>query len=111
MLRSRARRPMPVAGWAFLIGSALPLITLSDASAQQTQQPPQQQTQQQPTRQQQQTQQRPTDDKYILGAESRLEIVVHVLGEVERPGEYRVTDETDVLELISKAGGPTRFAN
>ena len=101
---------MPVAGWAFLIGSTLPLIALNGASAQQTQQPPQQQTQQQPTRQQQ-NQQRPTDDKYIFGTESRLEMVVHVLGEVERPGEYRVTDETDVLELISKAGGPTRFAN
>jgi protein involved in polysaccharide export with SLBB domain len=38
-------------------------------------------------------------------------MVVHVLGEVERPGEYRVPDDTDVLELISKAGGGSQFAN
>ena len=51
------------------------------------------------------------DDTYLLGEEQRLEIVVHVLGEVERPGEYRVPDDTDVLEAVSKAGGPTEFAH
>jgi hypothetical protein len=50
-------------------------------------------------------------DRYLMGLENRLEIIVNVMGEVERPGEYRVSDDTDVLELISKAGGPTRFAN
>ena len=51
------------------------------------------------------------DDSYILGEERRLEMVVHVLGEVVRPGEYRVADDTDVLELISKAGGGNQYAN
>lgn len=51
------------------------------------------------------------DTGYLLGADKRLQIVVHVLGEVEKPGEYTVPDDTDVVELISKAGGPTEFAN
>ncbi len=46
-------------------------------------------------------------DDYLLGEERRLEMVVHVLGEVARPGEYRVSDDTNVLELLSKAGGGT----
>jgi protein involved in polysaccharide export with SLBB domain len=48
---------------------------------------------------------------YILGEERRLEIVVHVLGEVTRPGELRVNDNTNVLEALSKAGGGTQYAN
>jgi protein involved in polysaccharide export with SLBB domain len=51
------------------------------------------------------------DTGYLLGADKRLQIVVHILGEVEKPGEYTVPDDTDVLELLSKAGGPTEFAN
>lgn len=47
---------------------------------------------------------------YILGEEKRLEMVVHIFGEVARPGEYRVPDNTDVLQLISKAGGPNEFS-
>lgn len=39
------------------------------------------------------------------------QIVVHIWGEVLRPGEYRVTDGTDILGLISKAGGPSESAN
>ena len=50
-------------------------------------------------------------ESYILSSEKRLEIKVHVLGEVANPGEYQVPDDTNVLELISKAGGPTEFAN
>jgi polysaccharide export outer membrane protein len=49
-------------------------------------------------------------DRYILGESTRLEILVHIMGEVASPGEYRVPDNTNVLELISKAGGPTQFA-
>lgn len=49
-------------------------------------------------------------EQYILGETKRLEILVHVMGEVATPGEYRVPDNTNVLELISKAGGPTNFA-
>ena len=55
--------------------------------------------------------QTPLDDSYLVGDANRLEMVVYVLGEVVRPGEYRVTDDTDILELISKAGGPTEFAS
>lgn len=47
---------------------------------------------------------------YLLGEERGLEMVVHVLGEVTRPGEYRVPDDTNVLELLSKAGGGTQLA-
>lgn len=50
-------------------------------------------------------------DEYIVGDDEKLEMVVHVLGEVQRPGEYRVGDKTNVLELISKAGGPTSFSS
>jgi len=46
-----------------------------------------------------------------MGEQRRLEIVVHVLGEVTRPGELRVQDNTNVLEALSKAGGGTEFAN
>jgi len=47
---------------------------------------------------------------YILEHEQGLEMIVHILGEVQKPGEYRVRDRTDVLELLSKAGGPTEFS-
>jgi hypothetical protein len=50
-------------------------------------------------------------EKYILGDEQKLEIVVHIIGEVKRPGEYQVLDGTNALELLSKAGGPTEFSN
>jgi hypothetical protein len=55
----------------------------------------------------------PTPDRgrYILGEEKKLEMLVHVLGQVQRPGEYQVPDGTNALELISKAGGPTEFAS
>jgi protein involved in polysaccharide export with SLBB domain len=38
------------------------------------------------------------------------QIVVHIWGEVGQPGEYRVSDGTDILGIISKAGGPTQFS-
>lgn len=50
-------------------------------------------------------------DRYVLGEEKQLEIVVHILGEVQKPGEYSVPDGTNVMELLSRAGGPTEFAN
>lgn len=49
-------------------------------------------------------------ENYILGEEETLEMIVHIWGEVQDPGEYRVTDDTNVLELISKAGGTTRYS-
>lgn len=103
MLRLRSRRPVWGAEWTSIIGSIfLMLIAAGGAMAQRTDERQTQQAPAQPTTPQ---------DKYRIGLENRLEIVVHVMGEVMNPGEYRVTDDTDVLELISKAGGPTRFAN
>jgi len=49
-------------------------------------------------------------ENYILGEEETLEMIVHIWGEVQDPGEYRVADDTNVLELISKAGGTTRYS-
>ncbi len=48
---------------------------------------------------------------YVLGKEEKLEMDVHIWGEIKSPGEYRVAYNTNLLELISKAGGPTQFAN
>jgi len=50
-------------------------------------------------------------DQYIIGDDGKLQFSVHIWGEVARPGEYLVPDKTDILELISKAGGPTEFSN
>ena len=50
-------------------------------------------------------------DQYQIGPDERLLITVHIFGEVRIPGEYLVPDDTDILELISKAGGPTEFSN
>jgi len=36
---------------------------------------------------------------------------VHVWGEVTKPGVYRVPLGTNVIEVISQAGGPTEFSN
>ena len=47
---------------------------------------------------------------YIRGEQQGLEMMVHIIGEVQKPGEYRVTDQTNLLELLSKAGGPTQFS-
>ncbi|MBD3377002.1 hypothetical protein GF406_18385 [candidate division KSB1 bacterium] len=49
--------------------------------------------------------------KYLLGEERKLEIIVYILGEVKNPGEYRVYDNTDLAELIARAGGTTDFSN
>ena len=49
--------------------------------------------------------------RYLLGEEGQgIEMIVHIMGEVQKPGEYRVSDHTNVLELLSKAGGPTAFS-
>jgi len=50
-------------------------------------------------------------ENYLIGEETNLEIIVHVWGEVRQPGEKRVPDGTNILELISKAGGPTEFSD
>ncbi len=50
-------------------------------------------------------------ENYLIGEDKNLEIIVHVWGEVRQPGEKRVLDGTNILELISKAGGPTEYSN
>ena len=50
-------------------------------------------------------------DQYIIGPGEKLMITVHIFGEVRRPGEFLVPDDTNILELISKAGGTTEFSN
>ena len=50
---------------------------------------------------------RRNDIVYVPEAEDKL---VYVLGEVRTPGAYRLTPNMSFLELLSKAGGPTREA-
>ncbi|MBI5806220.1 SLBB domain-containing protein [candidate division TA06 bacterium] len=49
-------------------------------------------------------------DNFYLGQNQQLEIEIHVWGEVNTPGVYRVPDGSTVLDVISKAGGPTQYA-
>ena len=49
-------------------------------------------------------------ERYFLSDEGQLEMIVYVIGEVKKPGEYRVVDTTNLIELISKAEGPTAFS-
>ena len=41
----------------------------------------------------------------------QLNIEVHIWGEVKQPGAYMVPEGTNVVQLISRAGGPTQFAD
>lgn len=50
-------------------------------------------------------------EDYLMTEDQKLEIVVHVWGEIQRPGQYNVPDGTNVLELISLAGGPNEYSN
>lgn len=52
-----------------------------------------------------------TEERYYLGTEKELRIQVHVWGEVHSPGEYFMPDKSTILNLISKAGGPTQYAS
>ena len=49
-------------------------------------------------------------DNFYLGQNQQLEIEIHVWGEVNTPGVYRVPDGSTVLDVISRAGGPTQYA-
>lgn len=55
-------------------------------------------------------QQNSKTSEYLLGDEEKLEMVVAIWGEVRNPGEYRVAYNTNLIELISIAGGPTQSA-
>ncbi|MCB9357808.1 MAG: SLBB domain-containing protein [Calditrichaeota bacterium] len=45
--------------------------------------------------------------KYYLNDSNELLIRVNIWGRVERPGQYYVPAETDLISLMSLAGGPT----
>lgn len=49
---------------------------------------------------------------YFLDTEhNRLQMEVHVWGEVLKPGSHRVMDDTDLVGLLSAAGGPSPQAD
>ena len=51
-------------------------------------------------------------DYYTPGEQAKeLMIIVHVWGEVNRPGKFVVRDGTSLVDIISEAGGPTQYAN
>jgi hypothetical protein len=45
--------------------------------------------------------------QYYLGNEDELLIPINIWGFVERPGQYMVPNNTDLISLLSFAGGPT----
>lgn len=45
--------------------------------------------------------------QYFLGDENAIFITVNVWGKVGRPGQYNIPSGTDLLTLLSAAGGPT----
>ena len=49
--------------------------------------------------------------QYTLGDKDQILMSVNVWGFVSKPGQYVVPRNTDLLSLISFAGGPTRGAN
>ena len=48
--------------------------------------------------------------QYFLGTEDELLVPVNIWGFVQRPGQYMVPNNTDLISLISYAGGPTEHA-
>ncbi|MBU0520222.1 SLBB domain-containing protein [bacterium] len=44
--------------------------------------------------------------QYFIGDENQLMMMVNVWGRVEKPGQYFVPSDTDLITLISVAGGP-----
>jgi protein involved in polysaccharide export with SLBB domain len=49
--------------------------------------------------------------KYLAGEQNSVEMIVHIIGQVQKPGHYRVADSTNLIELLSEAGGPTEYSN
>lgn len=45
-----------------------------------------------------------------MGDEEQLRIYTQIWGQVQKPGFYLVPDDTDLLTLLSLAGGPTENA-
>ena len=44
--------------------------------------------------------------QYFIGDENQLLMKINVWGRVEKPGQYYVPSDTDLITLISVAGGP-----
>lgn len=53
----------------------------------------------------------PRGAQYFLGTEDELLMNVNIWGFVTKPGQYMVPSETDLISLISYAGGPAKGAN
>ena len=49
--------------------------------------------------------------KYLSGENNTVEMIVHIIGQVQKPGKYRVQDKTNLIELLAEAGGHTEFSN
>jgi len=45
--------------------------------------------------------------QYFLGDEDGIYITVNVWGKVSKPGQYNIPSGTDLITLLSVAGGPT----
>ncbi|MCA9782544.1 MAG: SLBB domain-containing protein [Calditrichaeota bacterium] len=45
--------------------------------------------------------------QYYLGERNAIHITVNVWGQVRLPGQYHIPSGTDLLTLVSAAGGPT----
>ncbi|MEE4310627.1 MAG: SLBB domain-containing protein [candidate division KSB1 bacterium] len=52
----------------------------------------------------------PRGAQYFLGTEDELLMNVNIWGFVNKPGQYMVPSETDLISLISYAGGPAKGA-
>ena len=48
--------------------------------------------------------------QYFLGDKNAIYITVNVWGKVNRPGQYNIPSGTNLLTLISAAGGPSNFS-
>ena len=48
--------------------------------------------------------------QYYLGSEDELLVPVNIWGFVQKPGQYLVPNNTDLISLLSFAGGPTEDA-
>jgi protein involved in polysaccharide export with SLBB domain len=48
---------------------------------------------------------------YYVAKPGEFTIQVNVWGDVQKPGRYEVARSTDLVQLLSYAGGPTREAN
>ena len=49
--------------------------------------------------------------EYFLGSQDELLIKVNVWGRVLKPGQYNIPSGTNLIELLSAAGGPASRAN